>query len=152
MKKRGFSILEILIYLGLFGILMSSVIATVFSLSVSSDKNIASVGIQEEGTFINRKMSWALSGATSVTGVSSTSISIVRPDLGAQSPLVLSAVGNEMVLSRGGTAPIPLSASRYDVNNAQFVVTPGAGGVPSSVKLTYLIEDSPFIYKTYLRI
>ena len=152
MKNRGFSLLEIMIYLALFGMLMTGVIATVYSIFKTNDANVASVEIQEEGTFVNRKISWALSGATAVNQVSPTSISIVRPDLGAQSPLLLSESGTEMVISRGGASPVPLTASRYKLTNTNFTVTPASGGVPASVKVTYNVEDSPFIYKTYLRI
>lgn len=148
----GFSLLELMIYLALFGMLMSGVLVTVFAIIKSNEANIASVGVQEEGTFINRKLSWAVSGATSVTLISPTSISVVRPDLGAQSPLVISESDTEITISRGGASPVPLSTSRYKVSNTNFTVMPTAGGVPTSVKVTYNIEDAPFIYKTYLRI
>jgi type II secretory pathway pseudopilin PulG len=60
MKNRGFTLIEVVLYIGLFGILVGGVIIAAYQLLEGGDRNQVNILIQEEGTFLNRKINWAL--------------------------------------------------------------------------------------------
>ncbi len=153
LEKRGFTILETVIYIALFSLLMTGIIVTVYELLEGGMNNREAVAIQEEGGFINRKLSWALSGATFVdVDPDGKSLTITRPDLGGQSPLVFSEDVGEMRIARGSLGvPTPLTTSELKVENTEISIIPPHAGMPTRVSVHYTINGVPFEFKTYLR-
>jgi hypothetical protein len=148
--------METLIYIGLFSILMSGAVVATYNLLEGGNRNIASVGVQEEGTFLNRKINWALAGASAASVFGGTTLTITRPDLGAQSPLVITGNGATMTIARGaGGLAIELNSDRFAVSapssGPTFSIQPASGGRPASVTASFVIQGKPFIFRTYLR-
>ncbi len=151
-SDKGFTLLETMIYIGLFAILISGVVVGAYNLLEGSDRNITAARIQEEGTFLNRKINWALSGATNATiSGGGSQITITRPDLGAQSPLVISGTLNAMTIARGIGAPVQLNSDRFLINNVVFTYQASVNGRPPSVSVNFLVQDKPFFFRGYLR-
>lgn len=150
-KQSGFTLLETMIYISLFGLLMSGALVSVFSLIDGGNRNKSAIAIQEEGTFLNRKINWALTGATGVTAIGSTGISIDRPDLGAGSPVAISSGASGITIKRGGSSALLLNSDSFIPTNVVFIVVPAASSRPTSVSVSFLIKDRPFVFKTYLR-
>jgi prepilin-type N-terminal cleavage/methylation domain-containing protein len=155
--QKGFTLMETLIYIALFSILMSGAMIAAYNLLEGGGRNTSAINTQEEGTFINRKINWALTGARTVTASpDGTTLTITRPDLGAQSPLVIVGDGTSMTIARGtGGLAVVLNAERYPIGNPAtgkiFAIQPGAGGKPPSITVSFLIGDKPFIFRTYVR-
>ena len=149
--KRGFTILETIMYIALFSLLMTGILVTVYELLAGGAQNRESVAIQEEGTFINRKIGWALSGATAISVPDSKTLVLTRPDLGGQSPLTITESAGQMFISRGSVAPTPLTTAEFTVENGHISLIPASGGGPAGVSVHYTIEGVPFAYKSYLR-
>ena len=149
---KGFTLVETMVYIALFAILMSGAIAATYELLEGGDRNEASVSIQEEGTFLDRKINWALTGAsaTLVSGGGST-LTITRPDLGAQSPLVITGASGALTIKRGASAPVQLNSETYAVTSVVFTITPASGGRPPSITVSFLVQNKPFVFRTYLR-
>lgn len=151
LPTKGFTMLETVIYIALFSILMTGILVTAYELIEGGVQNREAVAIQEEGTFINRKISWALSGATSVSVPNSKTLTIVRPDLGGQSPLQITENAGQMLISRGSAASVALTTSEFTVADTVIALVPPSAGVPAGVNVHYTIEGVPFVFKTYLR-
>lgn len=151
LKTRGFTLLEVLIYIALFGVLMTGAVVSTFQLLQGGERHQARVATQEEGTFINRKINWALAGATSASVSGGNVLSVVRPDLGSESPLVFDGSTTTMTLKRGSGSSAPLMGSGLALGNTVFVVTPASGGKPSSVHVSFEINGTPFTFGAYLR-
>lgn len=65
MKKKhnkGFTLIEVIIYIALFSLLMGSAFVTAYQLIDGSGKLSAKNTVQEEGNFVMRKFNWALTG------------------------------------------------------------------------------------------
>ena len=144
--------METMIYIALFGIILSGAVVGTYNLLEGSSKNIMSTGIQEEGTFINRKISWALSGATSVSvSPDGTILTIVRPDLGAQSPLIISGTGLVINVARGTAVALELNSDRFKITNVNFIYMASVNGRPPSVSTNFQVEEKTFNFRRYLR-
>lgn len=148
----GFTLMEMMVYIALFGILMIGAVVGTYNLIEGGDRNIASAGVQEEGTFINRKINWALSGATaaSVSGGGST-LTIITTAPGVLSPLVISGTGNTMTIKRGTGVAIQLNSDRFAITNVVFTYQTSVNGRPPSVSLSFLVQNRTFTFRNYLR-
>lgn len=146
--------MESVIYIALFGLLITGAVVGAYNLLEGGQRNIAATGIQEEGTFLNRKINWALSSATdaTVSGGGDT-ITIIRPDLGAESPLVVSGDGTTITITRDTGAAVQLNSDRYPVSNLEFEYSDidGPGGRPPSVSVSFLVKDKAFNFRKYIR-
>lgn len=149
-KKSGFTLLEVILYIALFSILMSGAVVSAYQLMGGGAHTEHAVLVQEEGTFLIRKINWALTGASAAVSAGNT-LTVTRPDLGAQSPVVITASGADVVLTRGGGTQVPLNTAALPVSNLNFTVTPAAFGRPTEVDVSFQVDTRPFVFKTYLR-
>lgn len=142
---------EVLIYIALFGMLMTGAVVSAFELLQSGQRQDLSFSAQQEGTFVARKLAWALAPATAVSVSGGNVLTITRNDLGLQSPLVFSGTSTRMTLKRGSGAPLPLTTDGIELTQVAFSVTPPANGLPTAVRAEYTLGGKQFSYAMYLR-
>lgn len=122
--NRGFTIIEALIYLGLFAIVMAGIISVAYAVFESSGRNQTKVMVQTEGNFILGKINWALTGGTPATFVPSpTSLNITRATNPTSIVFDLDLTGNNLQIN--GSI---LNNSNVTVSNLVF--TKSGGGTP----------------------
>ncbi len=137
--SKGFTLIETIVYLALFSILMTGIIASVYALMESGDRNQTKAMLQEEKEYLLGKLNWALSGAqtvsTPVAGFSGTSLNIVKYD---GTPVTLSRVGTKMTFKTTG-APVDLNNDSVMVTNLVFIHTYAGGANPESVEAGFTL-------------
>lgn len=150
MKITGFTLIEVVIYLALFSLLMTGILQTVYivfeTTTVSEDK----IFVLADGNFLNQKLTWLFTGATAVDVISTSSVSILRPDLGSSSLLTLSSSGGAWYLQRGTSSPQTLINDHIFVSDTIITVTPETSGKASVLLISYKLANTPFTYKTLL--
>jgi prepilin-type N-terminal cleavage/methylation domain-containing protein len=112
-QQSGFTLIEVVIYLALFGIMFSGAVVASYSILESSGKNQTRAMMQEEGEFLLAKINWAVSNAQTAT----------VPEGGR---LVTDTVefdqdGNSLVLKRNTDPGVELNNSAVSVKNLSFV-------------------------------
>ncbi len=154
-KNHGMTLIETILYIGLFGMLMSGAVVATWQVMATGAKNERAVGIQIEGAFLTQKIKWALTGASSVMVTGSSTLVVTRPDLASvtpsQSPLTFSASGTTITLARGAFESLPLTNEALHVSDVSFTVTPATGNVATATAVSFSIEGKPFSFITYLR-
>ncbi|MBI3572379.1 prepilin-type N-terminal cleavage/methylation domain-containing protein [Candidatus Kaiserbacteria bacterium] len=156
---RGFTLIETIVYIGLLAVLMSAAIVATFQLIDSGAHNETAVAIQEEGTFLERKIGWALTGATSVSALSNT-LTITRlasssfPD--TDNPLTISVNGTSLILQRSVYTPVALNSAAFAVTS--FTATVDTSQMPAKVDVSFSVQtigtptqSAAFTYRSYLR-
>jgi prepilin-type N-terminal cleavage/methylation domain-containing protein len=88
MTTKGFTLIEILIYMTLFSLLLGSAFLTAYSLIASSDQLSSQATTVEEGNFVLRKLDWALSDVADVVAITDTTL-LIHKYYFAQKMLVL---------------------------------------------------------------
>jgi len=147
----GFTLLEVLIYIVLFGMLMGGAVVAAYQLLEGGQRQGQAIVAQQEGTFLNRKLFWAISSATEVTVSGGNVLTITRDDLGAGSPLTIDGSGARITLARGAGSPLPLTSEGLLISDVLFEVVPPAGGLPKAVHVAFSINGKDFTYGMYLR-
>lgn len=153
---RGFTLIEVIIYIALFGILMAGAVVATYQLIDGGARNQRDVTIQEEGTFLIRKINWTLTSVASVSvSPEGTALSVQKlagPGFAASdNPLVFAQAGSALSLSRGSSAPVLLSGDAFVVSNVVFTAAANAIGSSTSVTASFNLNGVPFVYQTYLR-
>ncbi len=157
MKNKGFTLIEVLIYIALSAVLMGSAFITVYQLIDGSRKLNSKNTTQEEGNFVIRKIGWALSGINpsttpTITGAAcSRSISIVKSDT-SLSPIVIrlnsSGAINYIEMNKNGGTFYPITTSNVSVACLEFI---SLSGSPSGITATATIDGKVFNITKYIR-
>lgn len=138
----AFTLIETIIYLGLFGILMGGAVVAAYNLFESSSRGQTHALVQEESDFLIAKINWVLSGTKSVTtppaGVPGSSLTVAKWDTALGDPMVVALSGTDITLSRGGNPAVVLNNSNVRITSLVFTHTlaSGDGLNPESVNTT----------------
>lgn len=121
-KQGGFTLIETLIYIALFGMILTGVIVSSYPLFTNTERSMASVTDEGEAAFILRKFSWAMNSATAVSVPNATTL-IVDSD-------TFTTSGADLTLNG-----VPLNATRSPVSG--FSVTKNAAD--DYVELSFIV-------------
>jgi prepilin-type N-terminal cleavage/methylation domain-containing protein len=121
--NKGFTLIETLIYIALFSLLMGSAFIATYQLIDGSGKISAKNTIQNEGNFVVRKLSWALTGVdpstVSPSSGNSSTLSVTKYD-GNKIDVRLSGGKIEMRESDAGNTYLPITTDNISVSNLDF--------------------------------
>ncbi len=80
-KNSGFTLVETIIYIALFGIIMGGAVVTTYQLMIGSNDIGYRTEIDQEASFLLAKIDWALTGAkaTAITVPGPTTLTITTP-------------------------------------------------------------------------
>ncbi len=152
--NRGFALIEMIIYIALFGIMMGGVIVTVYQLSESSKKTQAQAGVQDEINFVAKKINWTLTGITEVVAPSSgTSNALTVMKDGQTFSIRRNAINQtiEMCTTNTCTADsdfLPISTVNVKVESLSFTYDPTTKVISS----TFIVNGIPATVTKYLKI
>ena len=148
MKNRGFTLIETVIYLALFGMLMGGAVVAAFNLFESAERQITRAALQNEGSFLMGKIQWAVSGAQAVNlpagGTSGSQLSVNKvtgldvdglPIITAVTIHLPSAPG-DVFIQNGAIGPLKLNGQDIQVSSLTFLhtIASGNGVDPESVQ------------------
>ena len=126
--KKGFTLIEVIVYLALFAILITGALEASFNLFEAGGHSAAEALLAEEGGFVVAKVQVELAGATSVTV-----------------PVADSSSGVLTVSKPSGTStldPTKLVGGQVSMSNASFyhAAELGTGLVPESVGVRFTLS------------
>lgn len=145
--NKGFTLLEVIIYIALFSFLMGTAFIAVYQLIENSDRLSVKNITQEEGNFVLRKINWALTGASSFTNTSNT----LHIDTYNGNQINIALVGTkiQMTESMGSGAPGDfITTDKVTVSSLQFT---SVGGTPGGVTMVARIDGVDFTITKYIR-
>lgn len=141
---RGFTLVETLVYIALFGILIGGFVVSAYGLFESNNRNLAKAMLQQEKDFVVGKINWALSGAQLVTVVNPQTLSVTRYD---GSAVTIGVSGTTVTV--GGAA---ITNENVRVSKLVFIRTYAGGTNPESVEAGFTIstlsQDGKSIFQT----
>src|SRR3989344_174072 len=113
-KQSGFTIVETLIYLGLFAIVMTGIIVAAYNMFELSGRTQTKAMLTAEGNFLLGKVNWVMSGVQTVSlptsGNSGSTLSVTKWDTTFGNPIQQKISSGKMRIQK---ASGPIS----DLNN-----------------------------------
>lgn len=157
--KKGFTLIEVIIYIALFSLLMGSAFITAYQLIDGSGKIGLKNTVQNEGNFVMRKFNWALTGIDQaippvVTGTSCDKKLTINKFNFTPNPIVIKrdAVDNSIIdIKEGGGSFLPLTTANVKVSCLNFIIIPPSGSGPSGITATATINGIDFTITKYIR-
>ncbi|KKW40295.1 hypothetical protein A3I46_03015 [Candidatus Kaiserbacteria bacterium RIFCSPLOWO2_02_FULL_54_13] len=146
--NRGFTLIEAVIYIGLFSLLMVGAITTVYELLQGSAATSAKTMVQDEGNFVLRKISWALSSAASFSIPDSRELVVIQQ---SGSTVDIKLEGAKVAIRESWAYFLPLTTENVAVSDLVFEEIPASGGAPAGVRATTTINGLDFAITKYLR-
>lgn len=159
-KKSGFTLIETIIYVGLFGIMFTGIFVSIYPFFTGAERLSRNIASEGETAFILAKIRYALSDTiTTPLGV------ITTPAEGETSNiLTLSYAGDEqytfaldttntfctppltcslVTLADHGADPLPLNASRVTVEDLTFTHHAPVADAPRYLEVSFRANDIP---------
>ncbi len=141
MNNRGFTLIETIIYIGLFALIIGGSFLAVYQILQGSAQVAVKSTVQDEESFALRKIEWALGSVQTISSpVSGTSgtLSLTRYD-GTQ--VVVRLNGTKIELSEnGGTSYLPITSDNVPVNALSFAYVQSGVG-PAGITASMTIKD-----------
>ncbi len=146
MKKTGFTLIEILVTVGILGMIAVIGSGMFFSILRGSTKTKTLQLVKQNGDYAISVMERMIRNAKSVNGGGS-SIAIVNPDGKTTTFNCCGSGSNLMIASQSGTLSCEearLTSSEVKVDICSFEVTSGEPGVrPAVVKINFTLSQAP---------
>jgi prepilin-type N-terminal cleavage/methylation domain-containing protein len=155
MTTRGFTLIEVLLYIAIFGLLMAGTMRVAYALSSSEARDTARAMLQTEGDFILEKFSYAASHASAVSlpiaGKSGTQLSLtMATGLDAQGNATTTSMviepdsqnSNQIDIQVGSAALEALNSSHTTVSLLNFYYsTTTLGASRGSLGMSFMLEE-----------
>ncbi len=158
--QKGFTLLEVIIYIALFTLLMGSAFVTAYQLIEGSNQISVKTVVQEEGNFVMRKIDWALTGLertvgnTPSVGGSGCSQTLTLNKLSfPENPIVIrrNSSNGSLEMNKAGGTFTPITTANINVSCFEARIIPSSGGGPSGVTATTTINGIEFSVTKYFR-
>ncbi len=139
--NRGFTLIEMIVYIALFTILLTSGFTAAFQIIKSGDNLDSKLRTEEEGNFILHKIAWSLSSLDPVTSpvISGTAcnqnLTTYRTDLPNPVSVRLHQVSgiNYIEIEDDGVSYYPISTANVTVSCLNFISSASPAGITANV-------------------
>src|SRR6266404_3191432 len=137
--NHGFTLIETLIYIALFGIIIGGVSVCVYTLISASGHDQTGIMLEQEGDFLLGKLSWALADGYGLTvGVDKTSFSVNKYNF-TDNSLAFDFHNGNLRLTQGASGAENLNNSSTRVENLVFQDLPAQNGQPEGLSASFVV-------------
>lgn len=154
--QKGFTLIEVVIYIALFSILLGGGFVTAYQLIDSSRYMDRKNNTHEEANFVMRKLNWALTGIENIT--------IPREDAPTSDTLTVSKYNGDIIYFRlrnnkieikeNTNTYLPITTDNVKVSNLNFKFIPAIGSNTRGTEgiiATATIDGVDFTITKYIR-
>ncbi|MBI5037935.1 MAG: prepilin-type N-terminal cleavage/methylation domain-containing protein [Candidatus Kerfeldbacteria bacterium] len=141
-EQKGFTLMEILIYLAISGIIIAGVSTLLYVMLGARVKQQTINEVEQQGAFMMRYITQAVRNADAITEPASgaaVNLTLNMYDL-TDDPMVISLTGNTLSVSRAGEPAIALHSDRVEIANVAFTNVSYAG-TPGALSITYTVRS-----------
>lgn len=142
---RGFTLIELSLYMALFSILIGGVVVSVYNIMESKNRDETQTELVEEGGFLLGKMRWLLSGVDTINApalnTSGTTLSVITLNTSSGEPIIIRISNQKMTLQTGTNAVEQLNTDTVWISNAIFTYNSIGQDTPAeSIKANFTIN------------
>lgn len=155
-RKKGFTLIETLLYIALFSIILTGIIVISFQIIEGSEKTRQKVIIEEEANFLMRKFAWATSGIRSndiQRPLQNQEGPVLEIKRGLSEAITFTQDGQVIYIRHGSNPRIALSSSNVvvDPGSLYFKNSGVPGGGSWELLITFKLNGRQFDMKRVFR-
>ena len=137
-RHKGFTLIEVLIYMAIFVIFIGGMVLIAFAMLTAHQRALSQIEVADNERFLIQKLQRIIQGATSINNVAgsgSSSLSLNTPTP-TENPTVISLVNGTVLLQKANLSyAIPLTNSWVQVSNLTFTYTIFSAGTKGTVRV-----------------
>ena len=153
-QKKGFTLIETLIYAILVAFIISGVLISVYQMIQGSATLNTRIVAEEEVNFIFRKIVWALAGAYNINspgaGDTGTTLSVDKENF-SDNPIVFALDSGNLSIKRDDEDPVILNNENVAIQNIIFEHLASVGDKPEGIKINLFVDNQAYETTIYLR-
>ncbi len=143
--SKGFTVTEILVYIAIFALMMTGVLAGIAAILESANRDTLRAQLETDGTFLIEKIDWLIQEND-----------LLNPDVYKESSslelvsrtgekISISSADGVITIQRGTSIPLPLTDTNIKTDSLLFTRegTPGSSTDPEHVDLTLTLTTQP---------
>lgn len=144
-SRIGFTLIETIIYLGLFSLVSSLVLVVFYQILGSENQHRNRVEVDTEANFMMQKIQWALTGVQTINqpglNATGTTLSVNKFNY-SQNPVVLDLGSRNLRITKGTSSTVLLGSNRVYLNQLTFEHLPAVQSAPEGVKVTLVVVSA----------
>ena len=119
-NKKGVSLIELMLYISIMGILMAAISSFIYSNKTIGDRNEAISEVETQGNEIVNIISQTIRNSASVTGLAlgATATQLTVVDNGVT--IIFNLTSGKVTIKRGAAAAVNLNTDQVVVSNLSF--------------------------------
>lgn len=141
MNKKGFTILELLLYVGILSAVMFSIAFFIQMMMSARLKSQTIAEVEQQGQQVMQQITQVIRNANSITapaaGTNGASLTVDVYDAG-KDPTIIDVASNVLRIKEGAGSAVPLTSSRVNVSGSSFQNLSRAS-TPGTVRIQFTI-------------
>jgi len=151
MKQKGFTLVELLLYVSLIGVVVMAAMALLSVLQGQRVRSQVILEVESQGEAAMRTITQTVRNATGINspgeGVSASSLSVSVPS-GALSPTVFDLSSGVLRITEGAGSAVSLTNSRVTVSSLTFDNL-SRSGTPGTVRISFVLSYNATVGNEY---
>jgi hypothetical protein len=136
-KKDGLTLIETIIYVALFGFILTGVVVSIYPIFSGADKTSRDVSREIESLFVLQKISWTISSASSVSvAESNNELNVTTPD----GNFIFRENNRAIEIKNAGGGFEPLNSSRVRITDFKVNDYAVSEGAPRYIEIEFLAD------------
>jgi len=138
-NQKGFTLLEVLVYIGLFSIIMfGALVGALYIIDGNVDVR-SQITLEQEANFIFRKIEWAMNGEVTDISTIANGFRITKP--GDNIEFVLDS--DTLTLDTGSGFE-NLTPSSIEVSALSVNIIPASPPIPEALEISFMLNNKQF--------
>lgn len=142
--KKGFSLIEAVIYIAIFTMFVGALVNFTLNLNTSRLHSQTMLEVKGQGADLMRILTKTITNATAInypgTGLSSGAISVNLPDA-SKSPTIFSGSGEAIYITEGANSAVALTNNKVKVTNLSFKNV-SKTATPGTIQIRFTISNT----------
>lgn len=140
-KKPGFTLIELILYLSIVTIVMSALIPFAWSVITSGTKNSTQQHLFSQARFVSEKIKREIRNASDINSVAATSISLAT-STPSTNPTIIDLSGGQIRITQGAGSAVNLLANNTTASDLTFTDFSSGDDLTKHIQFTLSLETN----------
>lgn len=141
MSAKGFTLIELILYVAIITIVMSALIPFAWSVIEGSAKSSVEQELSSQARYVSERIKYEIRNAKDINSVSATSISL-KETTAAYDPTVVDLSGGKVRVTQGTGLPVNLNSNNTSVTSLAFTDYRSADKKTKHIQFVFTIDDN----------
>jgi type II secretory pathway pseudopilin PulG len=140
-RSQGFTYIELILYIAILTIIMSSLIPFAWNIIEGGAKNTTEQEVFANARYISERIKYEIRNASGINSVSTNQISLSSAD-SASNPTIISLSSGNVMIQKGAGSAVALNSSDTTISSLTFTNYTSADNKTKNIQFTFTLTDN----------